>query len=321
MAEGMRDRSGIGASRRAFVRDAVAGAAGAALVAAAGPFASAAGSKLGEISVDGVMLTYYGAPFGDDVTLRYTPGRAYDTTVALASAAAPDFALRASVPAGKESFFAGLRYLQSESTRVDGALTFQRRYASGETESISVVPPNAPEHTAVISVTRPRLEIVGRPDRPRFRFVPGPFDDSGVFTIANVAQLRTPSDYGLADSTVASWLARVPTDPAAFADPRFEPAGGASAASFTRRVRAEDLPKGRVSTTLSATIVESTFDSGELAGVLGVGETLGLEYFSAQEDRSGTVLTLDYTVDGPDAPEQTLYFDRIFKTFAFALAG
>src|SRR4051812_36571802 len=111
-------------SRRTFVRNATAGAAGAALAASAAPFASAAGKMLGEITLDGMMITYFGAPYGDAVTTKYTFSRAYGTTFGLASTKAPEFALRASVPAGKEKFFSGLSWLQSESEHVRGALSF-----------------------------------------------------------------------------------------------------------------------------------------------------------------------------------------------------
>src|SRR3954462_14075292 len=93
-------------SRRAFLRGAAASVVGAAMVAG-GVGTAEAGNKLGEITLDVLLLTYFGALTGENISASYTLGRAYDTPVRFAAWAAPDLRLRPSVPAGRERFFAG----------------------------------------------------------------------------------------------------------------------------------------------------------------------------------------------------------------------
>lgn len=308
--------SARGASRRVFLRTAAAGAVGSALVVAGRGEADAA-SVLGEITLDALMITYFSAPFGDAVTATYMLGRAYDTTFSLRTPEAPDLALRASVAPGKERFFAGVRETQTESSRVVGAITFSRRLAHGETESVSLVPPQSPEHTVFLGLYRPRLQVLGRPDRPRFRFVPGTTVQEGsALLITNVDQLqRDPGAQGVSETTAASWLAQYQPDVSEPAPPRYVAESFSADAGFVIRTFARSVAGPELSTTVSASIVASTV-GGDLAGVFETGDTLELEYFSVQEDRSGTLLTLETEVSG-DAPPQRLYWDALWKTHLF----
>src|SRR5689334_9908902 len=138
------------ASRREFLRNAAAGVAGAAVMAGGGLPAAAESKKPGEVTLDAILTTYYGAPIGGRLGAKYTPGRAYDTTLSMAATAAPDLRLRPSVPAGKERFFAGVPYTQRESEAVRRALTVAQRFRPGESESFGTLPTTGDDGTVFV---------------------------------------------------------------------------------------------------------------------------------------------------------------------------
>lgn len=300
------------------MRDVAVGAAGAALAASGAPFAAAAGKVLGEITLDALLVTYFGAPYGDDMTATYTFGRAFGTTFRLSSAEAPHFPIRASVPEGKRAGVAGLSMTQAESGRVRGALAIAPR-SDFQLSGATIAPPQSPEKTGFQGILRPTLQIVGRPDRPGFRFAAdGPRGASNFTTSA--ADLRAPETIGLGTSTAESWLAQYTPDVSALAEPRYDDltvlSGGVG---YEVEARSNELSDERVSATVKAAIVSSTFASGDLAGVFGVGKTLDVEYSAVQEGRPGKIMSfaLAQTSVGGSA-SQVVYFDRVFKTFLLA---
>lgn len=302
--------------RREFLRTAAAGAIGS-LAVLEGRASADAATILGEITLDALMVTYFAAPLGNGSTATYTLGRAYDSTFSLASPKAPELVFRSSVPASKSYFFAGDRQIQSESRRVRGALTFSRRYRSGETDSISLAPPQSEDHTAFVGLYRPRLLVIGRPDRPRFRFMPGRVEDDGsALLVTNAAQLRSnPGGQGISATTAASWLPQIESNPTDVGPPRYLQehlvSGGLGITIFMPAP--SDAGPG-LATTLSTSIVASSV-GGELAGLFGVGDTLDLTYYAVQEDRTGTLLALELTTDR-DTP-QGIVWDTLWRTHRF----
>jgi hypothetical protein len=317
MTEHSKGRTSERASRREFLRTAAAGAVGAAFVAGGASPSSAAGRRLGVISLDALLVTYLAAPVGENVSADYTPGRAYDTTISLATSGG--LALRASVPdADKYRYFARRTYEQAESERERAALTFAAHRRKGETETIGITSGGA-DRTAVLALLRPRVEIVGSPERPRFRFAPdGVVSDPGSLLLASVEDLRSRQvDLGVAPATAASFLAAIPTDAASVAGPRFEFLGSL-APPFALVRAAGDEPRERAHVTTTATIVASDgFEAATLADAFAVGAEIAVEHSSVQQDRTGALVRAEVNTDGGPGPVQDAYWDTVLKAFAF----
>src|SRR5258706_9682416 len=81
-------------TRRRFIRNAALGAVGAAF-AASGVESAFAGGNVGHITLDALLITYFGSPLGTSGSVRYTFRPNYSMTLGLRSMNNPDIALRA----------------------------------------------------------------------------------------------------------------------------------------------------------------------------------------------------------------------------------
>ena len=166
----------------------------------------------------------------------------------------------------------------------------------------------------MIAMYHPRIEILGDPARPRYRFVPGPSDSNGSsFLVTSVAQLGT--DFGLAALTVASFEDQVVTDPSELVAPRFSFQGTRQAPFEISSSSDFVVTQTDAVSSAASTIVDSTgFAPGPLADALAVGNTLDVQYFGLSEDRSAKLVSLSVEANG-DASLQDIYWDAVFRTW------
>jgi hypothetical protein len=290
-------------SRRGFIRKAASGAAGASF-ALGGATRLLAGIKdSGEITLDGLMISYVDAPPTGENSL--TPQKAYAMTLGLRSLANPDISLRARVSPNQEEL---LIVDQARSAKTRDAIVVLVRPDKNESFSI-VALGGAPANAGFFGLCFPRLKFKGNGKKAEFRLV-----EAECLFVTTAGQLADIKDHFLSAETASSMLRQRVFDPAKLIEPRFSFVRtlGSGAHILTRRSQSDE-PED-ITSTVTARIIEQTgFTSDVLKQAFAVGSDLEITYYSAQ-DKSGKLLTARLNLENPSS-EQQIYWDRVFKTF------
>jgi hypothetical protein len=301
-----REATGRRMPRRAFMRSATAGAAGLALSLGSAGRALAGVKDSGEVTLDALLITYFSPPLGTLSSAFYTFETAYTTTIGLRSLANPDITLKARISAGQERINGASAIRQAMSAEVkNGMLVFPRPRAN-MSFTTGTNPPGLPENVTFEGLYRPRLRFKGDGRKAQFQFV----DASGSFAFGG-EELREVFSAETADSIIRQYV----YDPASLVEPRFIRTATVSGGPSTFTAVAERGAPKDLTSTVTARIIEQTgFESDVLKEAFAVGSDLEVTYYSAQESR-GEILKMESAFERETPGSNTIYWDRVFKTF------
>ena len=301
-------------SRRCFIRSAAVGTLGTAL--AIGSEHALAGSKeSGELVLDAIMITYFSAPLGTISSAYWTIGTSYTTSLRFAAIERPDLLFKGRVPEGEEAVLSNTFIKQMQSTQVKNAVALLPRPSQSESMTSGTPAPGTPENTVFFGMLKPRLQLVGTPNKLKFLFV----DAEGDFTLT--ASGVQSGALEISSDTALSWLRQYVTDKAALIMPRFVRAATVSGGPFSITRSADDTLPELLTATTTARIVEQTgFRSDEIKQALAVGKNLQVTYSSAEE-LPGQLLTMNSPLERTSPGVNEVYWDRVFKTFVIIDGG
>jgi hypothetical protein len=198
---------------------------------------------------------------------------------------------------------------QTQSTQVKNAVTLLPRPEQNESFTSGTPAPGVPEHTVFYGMLKPRLQLIGAPNKLKFWFL----EAEGDFTIT-VSGLQNGAFEISADTTL-SWLTQYVINPDALIAPRFVRAATASGGEFSITKSADDTSQDSLTAVTTARIIDQTgFKSDELKQALAVGRNLQITYSSAEE-LPGRLLTMNSPLERFAPGLNEVYWDRVFKTF------
>jgi hypothetical protein len=291
-------------SRRTFIRNAAAGVAGATVVLSGADCALGAIKDSGEITLDGLLITYFSAPVGTDGSASYTFTTAYTTTISLRSLANPDVSLRASISEDEQRINGRSVFAQAESRKVENAIKLFPRPEADEFFTTATPPPGMPENTVFYGLRKPVLSFKGNGSKALFRFVEA--EESFTFLAKNLNEL-------FSKDTAASMIRQYVADPTALTPPRFISMLTSSGDTSVTQVAERGAPQD-ITSVVTARIIEQTgFNSDVLKQAFAVGSNLEITYYSAQESKGG-ILQLETDLKGASRVTR-IFWDRVFKTF------
>jgi len=301
-------------SRRRFIRSAAFGTLGTALAIGAKDVL-AGGKESGEIVLDALMITYFSAPLGTTSSAFWTIETAYSTSLRLGVVERPDLSFKARVSEDEERVLSNTSIEQTPSTQVKNAVTLLPRPSQNESLTSGTPAPGIPEHTVFFGMLKPRLQLVGTPNKLKFWFL----DAEGDFTIT-ASDVKSGALEINAD-TALSWLRQYVIDPDALIAPRFVRAATASSGEFSITRSADKTSPDSLTAVTTAKIIEQTgFKSAEVKQALAVGRDLQITHSSAEE-LPGKLLTVNSPLERTSPGVDDFYWDRVFKTFVIIDAG
>ena len=296
----------ISLSRRAFVCGIAKGGAGGllALTAAEGVLAGVKDS--GEITLDGLLITYFSAPLGTGGSASYTFTTGYTATFSFRSVASPEISLRAMVSDGDQRINGRSVVAQAESRKVDNAIKLFPRLDEEVSFTTTTPPPGLPENTVFFGLRKPVLSFKGNGRMAQFRFI----DAEETFTFVANSSVRGV----FSEDTATSMIHQFVADPNALTPPRFIPVLTSSGDVSITQVAERGAPPD-ITSAVTARIVDQTgFSSDVLKRAFAVGSNLEITYYSAQESKGG-ILQLETDLKKASAGVIRVFWDRVFKTF------
>ena len=301
-------------SRRRFIRSASFGTLGTALALGAKDVL-AGGKESGEIVLDALMITYFSSPLGTTSSAFWTIETAYSASLRLGALERPDLLFKARVPEDEEIVLSNTSIQQTQSKQVKNAVTLLPRPSQNESFTTGTPAPGIPEHTVFFGMLKPRLQLVGTPNKLKFWFLEAEED----FTIT-ASDVKSGA-LGVNTDTALSWLRQYVIDPDALIAPRFVRAATASSGDFSITKSADETTPDSLSAVTTAKIIEQTgFKSDEVKLALAVGTDLQITYSSAEE-LPGKLLTVNSPLERTSPGVNDFYWDRVFKTFVIIDAG
>jgi hypothetical protein len=305
-AEMLESQRGSCASRRTFIRNAAAGVAGAAVALSGAEGVLAAIKDSGEVTLDGLLITYFSAPLGTSGSASYTFTTAYTATLGFVSLANPDISLRAGISDDQQRINGGSLIAQTESRKIDNAITLFPRPGEDEFFTTATPPPGMPENTVFFGLRKPVLSFKGNGSKAQFRLV-----DAEIAFTALAKNLKEFFNSSTADSMMRQYV----SDPSALTEPRFVLIQTTSGGDLTVTQIAERGAPRDITSVVTARIIEQTgFSSDVLKQAFAVGSDLEITHYSAQESK-GPILRLETNLQ-PSSPGITrIFWDRVFKTF------
>src|SRR4029077_16842968 len=167
---------------------------------------------------------------------------------------------------------------QTQSTQVKNAVTLLPRPSKNESFTTGTPTPGIPENTVFFGMLKPRLQLVGTPNKLKFWFL----EAEGDFTIT--ASRVQGGALKISTDTALSWLKEYVIDPDALIAPRFVRAATASSGDFSITQSSDDTSPNSLTAVTTAKIIEQTgFKSDEVKQALAVGRDLQITYSSAEE--------------------------------------
>jgi hypothetical protein len=295
-------------SRRRFVQSAALGTFG--TVLGIGAKDVLAGTKeSGEVLLDALMITYFSAPLGTISSAFWSIETSYATTLRLAAVEGPDLLLKGRVTEDEEIVLNNTLIKQTQSTQVKNAVTLLPRPSQNESITTGTPAPGIREHTVFYGMLKPRLQLVGTPNKLKFWFVEAEEDFTLTASDVESGALEINTD------TARSWLLQYVIDPPALIMPRFVRAATVSGGEFSITRYADDTSQESLIAVTTARIIGQTgFRSEEIKQALAVGKNLQVTYSSAEE-LPGKLLTMNSPLERTSPGVNEVYWDRVFKTF------
>ncbi|HSO76471.1 MAG TPA: hypothetical protein VLU47_16685 [Blastocatellia bacterium] len=293
-------------SRRSFIRNAAIGGTGAALMPGGSKNASAAAKDSGEVTLDALLISYVSPPLGTVGTSLWTPLTPYTTTLTVRSLANQDISLRARVAPDQESINGRAVVAQTQSERIEGAITVFTRPRQNESFSTETAPPGLPENAVFFGLHRPILKFKGNGRKSQFRLV----DAEASFTLV----AKGIRDF-FTEDTANSILRQYVNDAGALIEPRFVLRETTDGGRISITQVAERRAPQNITATVTARIIEQVgFESDILKQAFAVGSNLEITYYSAAETR-GEILQMESNLERSSPGLNSIYWDRVFKTF------
>ncbi len=306
-----------GMTRRKFLRNAALGAAavGAAYALKGGNNVLAQSSESGQVTVDGILLSYVAAPLGSvaSTTNSYTKNHASTFKMIAES----NRSLSIGVSATILGFNVGsITYKQTDSTQVTDAITIRRSI----TESFTTPAPGDINNTVFVGLREPEMQFDGTPSRVRFRFLKAT-DRFGI----KYSDLQLNGGGVIKPATVTSFLSKYVTDPALLVTPRFKlkssillSAGVTNTFSFTKATGSTYSTSKTATTSVEIT---KKFGFSSLGLSFEVGARIEVTHTSVQEFTAENIITSSTVLNRTSLGINKVYWDRVFKTFTIIDAG
>jgi hypothetical protein len=310
-------------SRRAFIRNAAVGAAGAAFAFHNTDEVMAASKERGVITLDAMLFTYMSATIGASGASTWTLNERYANTLRLASVENPALSLRAKIPGSEERVFVGHNARQMESATVDGGITLRHSGFGGWTLGHGVAAaPAASGDTIFFGMLKPRLFIQGNSKKLKFRFIDAESEFS--FTVDGLLK----DNPWISQETVSSWLRHYITDKAALSGPRFKfkastglISAGAEVALNVSESGDANFSESRTAVVTARIIDQMGFTSDLLQQTFAVGNHLEITHASVQEFLTDEVISMETKLARATPGASEIYWDRVFKNFIVIDAG
>jgi len=310
-------------SRRAFIRSAATGAAGAAFALHESGDAMAASKESGIITLDAILFTYMSATIGAVGNSTWTLNNQYANTLRIASLEYPNISFKAQVPASEEKVFVGHNARQTESSLVPGGITLRHSGFGGVSLGQGTEGgPATPNDTRFYGMLRPQLYVKGNSKKLKFRFL----DAESQFSLS-IDTLFSKS-FGISQQTLSSWLRHYITDKADLAGPRFKlkaTTGLISAGPERVLTVSEDGDDGfseaRTVTVTAQIIDQSGFSSDALKQTFANGNHIEITHASVQEFPTDDLIKMETRLERVTPGENEIYWDRVFKNFLIIDAG
>ena len=310
-------------SRRAFIRSAATGAAGAAFALHKSGDAIAASKESGIITLDAMLFTYMSATIGALGHSTWILNSQYANTLRIASIENPELSFKAQVPASEEKIFIGHNARQTESSMVSGGITLRHSGFGGVSLGHGTEDgPAGPNDTRFYGMLRPRLFVKGNTKKLKFRFLDAEAEFS--FSINNLRK----DVFGISQETTDSWLRHYITDKAELTGPRFklkESTGLIDAGPervFTVSEDGDDgFSEARTVAVTARIIRQEGFSSDALKQTFAIGNHIEVTHASVQEFPTDNVIKMETRLERVTPGANEIYWDRVFKNFLIIDAG
>ena len=315
-------------SRRRFVQTAAAGAA----IGLSGiKEASAQEEGVAHVTLDALLISYFGASIGSTGFPWWSLRGAYANTLRLGIEEVPDLVLRPQSDPEDKIIFAGHQIEEFKSSQLKNGIVMRHKGFSGESFGFGVEEVvHTREDTTFFAIFRPRLQITGTPKKPRFRFVGDPSTGNGGALFPSSVESLQGDDIlrYFSRETVDSWLRIYFTDPRELVKPRFKLRASTGSVSAGVSVPFELTGDGdkefsatKTAVTTAKIIAQSGFTSDALKQALAVGNHLEITHSSLQEVEAEDVVNMKVTIARAAGGKTDIYWDSIFKTFVIVDAG
>lgn len=311
-----------GISRRRFLRGAALGAAAAGAALAMGDGEALAQTEdTGDVTLDGLMLTYIASPLGSIGSASWTVQKSNTHTMRVVAAANRTLSIKSDFNVDiTETFSVGgsTEFRQSAGTSVTNSITLRRT----STQTITTPTPGAVGNTVIVGLLKPKARFRGNTSLLRFKFLSA----NSLFAI-KVSDFQSGAvNHLFSAATISSFLSQYApiNDPSGSTviKPRFKlrlsillSPGVPDVFSFTKSTGSTHADSK--SATTSVEIVERT--GFTLFGVLGTTFSTGqrLEWTTTATQEFATDLMVSYsiTLNRTTLGVSQVYWDRAWKTF------
>ena len=257
-------------------------------------------AELGEITLDGLMLTYFSIPHGF-ANSTFTFGKNFSTAFTLRLPQSPGTSLTGMVPAGRPFSDSLSQHTSSWVKDAIALRSLSEGSAAEKTETFSRQ--EASDPLQIYGLKNPKLQFSGSPDRLMFCF-----SDMGKRSF-NLGR-------EVSSETAASMYSQYVTDPAQLFPPRFywlDILGSDGDTSFDFALPSRLMVRNGITAAATARITDQTgFHSQRLIEAFAPGNEVEITYHSAQEYPSTSLMELQTAPANGDA---RIYIDRVFKTY------
>jgi hypothetical protein len=257
------------------------------------------GSEMGEVTLDGLMLTYFSVSpaFASSV---FTFGKNFSTTFTLKLPKAPGVVLTGSTVTGGP-MPAGSHNQHASSWVKDGIILSSAAEAEAKARRFSSR--EAQDLLQIYGLRKPTLRFSGTADRL-------------LFSMGDMGEASFNLGREVNAETSASMYSQYITDPALLFPPRFywvDVAGADGETALDFVLPSKLMVRNGITATVTCKIMDQTgFRSRLLREAFAPGNAIEITYHSAQEFYSKNLMELQTT---PSESDSRIYIDRVFKTF------
>jgi hypothetical protein len=310
--------------RRVFLRGTIQGVAGMTCLGALGEFQEARAqgtSDSGQITVDGLLLTYLGAPLGSDGTTDWTITKSHGSTFRISSAQNRSISISSTVSSGLPfSVGSAITYTQSSSSEVANAATVR------QTTSVSfgTPAPGVAGNTVLVGLQRPQFQFDGTPSNLRFRLL-----KADLVFAKTVSQLQSSTEFGrkTIDSFLSQYVPLVDPSGSTLVKPRFKlkalinlGAGVPSQVTFSKS-KGTIFSEDRTSTYSVEIVNTREFKTKIFQAAFSVGNRIEVTHSASQETSTEKEISVTTTLMRQSDGITKVFFDRVYKTFCIIDAG
>lgn len=287
-------------------------------------------SDMGQITLDGLLITYLGAPLGCAGSSTYTLSKNHASTTRVSVTDGSGIQITSGVSGGVKvgggsvSFGNTATYTQSASTQVTNGIVLQRTTS----EQTPTPAPGVIGNTVFLGLYRPTFEIAGPPSGAVFKLLKADLEfvlrESTLVDDRSAGALFKPST---TQSFLDQYLPIKDPTGTNLVKPRFKlkfavllDAGINQIFTFSKGTTASSSITNTTAT--SASIVASSgFSLGIFRSSFSIGKTLSVQNVQSYETSTTKIVSLSTALNRTARGISAVYFDRIFKTFVVVDQG